>query len=89
MKGENNMITIKYYVNRKLYNVNEACYINLLDIAKYLKEEKEFIVIDNKTKKDITNLYKLKTLIHLEGLNPAKNSFAQSSEFTKEIKKYF
>lgn len=83
------MIIIKKYLNRKLYNVNEACYVNLTDIAKYISKDQDFKVLCNSTKQDITNLYKLKTLIHLEGLNPAKNSFAQSEDFTKEIKKYF
>ena len=46
---------IKRYQNRKLYDTQQSCYVTLDDIAKMIRSEDEnVIVIDNKTKKDIT-----------------------------------
>jgi polyhydroxyalkanoate synthesis repressor PhaR len=47
-------IVIKRYQNRKLYNTQESCYVTLEEIARLVQEGDNVIVIDNKTKRDIT-----------------------------------
>lgn len=45
---------IKRYQNRKLYDTQQSCYVTLDDIAKMIRANEEVMVIDNKTKSDIT-----------------------------------
>ena len=45
---------IKRYQNRKLYDTQQSCYVTLDDIAKMIRGSEEVMVIDNKSKNDIT-----------------------------------
>jgi polyhydroxyalkanoate synthesis repressor PhaR len=45
---------IKRYQNRKLYDTQQSCYVTLDDIAKMIRTNEDVMVIDNKTKNDIT-----------------------------------
>ena len=45
---------IKRYQNRKLYDTQQSCYVTLDDIAKMIRGDEDVMVIDNKTKNDIT-----------------------------------
>jgi polyhydroxyalkanoate synthesis repressor PhaR len=45
---------IKRYQNRKLYDTQQSCYVTLDDIAKMIRTNEEVMVIDNKSKSDIT-----------------------------------
>jgi polyhydroxyalkanoate synthesis repressor PhaR len=45
---------IKRYQNRKLYDTQQSCYVTLDDIAKMIRVSEDVMVIDNKTKNDIT-----------------------------------
>jgi len=45
---------IKRYQNRKLYDTQQSCYVTLDDIAKMIRNSEEVMVIDNKSKNDIT-----------------------------------
>lgn len=45
---------IKRYQNHKLYDTQQSCYVTLGDIAKMIRANEEVMVIDNKTKNDIT-----------------------------------
>jgi polyhydroxyalkanoate synthesis regulator protein len=84
-----NTITIKRYVNRKLYNVDTARYINLNDIAEYILQGQNFKVLDNLTKKDITELTKLKTLVYLEECRkPGTIEITKTEAFNNQLKKY-
>ncbi len=48
------MKIIKRYQNRKLYDTQQSCYVTLDDIAKMIRLNEEVMVIDNKSKNDIT-----------------------------------
>lgn len=48
--------TIKRYSNRKLYDTERSCYITLDEIAAMVRQGEEVIIVDNKTKEDITAL---------------------------------
>jgi polyhydroxyalkanoate synthesis repressor PhaR len=49
-----NAKVIKRYQNRKLYDTQQSCYVTLEDIARMIRNNEDVVVIDNKTKKDIT-----------------------------------
>jgi polyhydroxyalkanoate synthesis repressor PhaR len=47
---------IRRYQNRKLYDTKDSRYVTLEDIAVMIKNGIDIVVIDNKTKKDLTSL---------------------------------
>lgn len=47
---------IKRYANRKLYDMQESCYITHDEIANLVKSGEDVQIIDNKTKEDLTTL---------------------------------
>ena len=49
------IMIIKKYKNKKLYNSSLSAYVSLDDILGYIKEKKSFHVFCNETNKDITN----------------------------------
>ena len=69
--------TIKKYANRKLYDTQQSCYITLDEISELIRAGQDIVVIDNKTKDDIT----YRTLIQLLSLletKKAKNGMEES-----------
>ncbi len=54
IKPNNKVKIIKRYQNRKLYDTQQSCYVTLDDIAKMIRTNEEVMVIDNKSKNDIT-----------------------------------
>ncbi|MBA3864453.1 MAG: polyhydroxyalkanoate synthesis repressor PhaR, partial [Erythrobacter sp.] len=48
-------IIIKKYANRRLYNTSSSSYITLDDLAKMVRENIEFQVLDAKSGDDITH----------------------------------
>ncbi len=57
---------VKRYQNRKLYDTQQSCYVTLDDIAKMIRADEQVIVIDNKTKNDITYMTQLQLLADQE-----------------------
>jgi polyhydroxyalkanoate synthesis repressor PhaR len=76
-----NAKVIKRYQNRKLYDTQQSCYVTLEDIAKMIRNNEEVVVVDNKTKKDITS--STLTQIIFEAEKKAKNYI--SLETLREI----
>jgi len=69
--------TIKKYANRKLYDTQQSCYITLDEISELIRAGQDIVVIDNKSKEDIT----YRTLIQLLSLletKKAKNGMEES-----------
>lgn len=53
--AEGEAIIIKKYANRRLYNTDTSSYITLDDLAKMVRENVDFHVLDAKTGDDITH----------------------------------
>jgi polyhydroxyalkanoate synthesis repressor PhaR len=53
-QGNTRTKIIKRYQNRKLYDTQQSCYVTLDDIAKMIRSDEDVMVIDNKSKNDIT-----------------------------------
>jgi polyhydroxyalkanoate synthesis repressor PhaR len=47
---------IKKYDNRKLYDTSKSAYVTLGDVAIMVKNHEDIVVVENKTKNDITAL---------------------------------
>lgn len=56
MAVENEPRVIKRYANRKLYDMQESCYITHDEIASLVKSGEDVQIIDNRTKEDLTTL---------------------------------
>ena len=55
MSGTENITkVIKRYQNRKLYDTQKSRYVTLDDIARMIRDQVHLVIIDNKTKADIT-----------------------------------
>ena len=48
-------ILIKKYSNRKLYDTSKSCYVTLEELGDDIINDVDILVIDNKTKEDITS----------------------------------
>lgn len=55
MARAQNVKVIKRYQNRKLYDTHQSCYVTLDEIAEMIMRGEEVVVVDNRTKKDITS----------------------------------
>ena len=53
--GEPDVVIIKKYANRRLYNTESSSYITLEHLAQMTREGREFKVVDAKTNEDITH----------------------------------
>jgi polyhydroxyalkanoate synthesis repressor PhaR len=49
-------VVIKKYGNRRLYDTAGSCYVNLDDIARFIREGKDVQVVDAKTGRDLTRV---------------------------------
>jgi polyhydroxyalkanoate synthesis repressor PhaR len=54
-RGAGDTVIIKKYANRRLYNTASSSYITLEDIARMVRENVDFQVLDAKTGDDITH----------------------------------
>ncbi|MBN8940597.1 MAG: polyhydroxyalkanoate synthesis repressor PhaR [Rhizobiales bacterium] len=52
--AKNDLVTIKKYANRRLYNTGTSTYVTLEDLAVMVKAGNDFVVYDAKTGDDIT-----------------------------------
>lgn len=53
--AEGDVITIKKYANRRLYDTQRSCYITLEDLGVMVREGRDFRVVDAKSGDDITH----------------------------------
>lgn len=53
-QGNNEVVIIKKYANRRLYNTQTSCYITLEDLYEMIRLDEEFEVKDAKTEEDLT-----------------------------------
>lgn len=53
--SDGDVVTIKKYANRRLYDTERSCYITLDDLGAMVREGREFRVVDAKSGEDITH----------------------------------
>ncbi len=54
-KAEDDVVTIKKYANRRLYDTERSCYITLDDLGAMVRDGRDFRVVDAKSGEDITH----------------------------------
>ena len=58
---------IKKYANRRLYNTEMSAYVTLDDLAKMIKDELDFVVVDAKSGEDLTRSVLTQIILEQEG----------------------
>lgn len=53
--ADGDVVTIKKYANRRLYDTERSCYITLEDLGTMVRDGREFRVVDAKSGEDITH----------------------------------
>jgi polyhydroxyalkanoate synthesis repressor PhaR len=66
MNKNKETILIKKYPNRRLYDTSTSSYVTLQDIAKFVKDDINFVVLDSKTSEDITRQTLAQVIIEME-----------------------
>lgn len=54
-RSDDDVVTIKKYANRRLYNTESSTYITLEHLAEMVRQKREFKVVDARTGDDITH----------------------------------
>jgi polyhydroxyalkanoate synthesis repressor PhaR len=67
MMAKNDLVTIKKYANRRLYNTGTSTYVTLEDLAAMVKAGNDFVVYDAKTGDDITRSVLTQIIFEQEG----------------------
>jgi polyhydroxyalkanoate synthesis repressor PhaR len=60
-------VKIKKYTNRRLYNTETSSYVTLEDLAQMVKDDKDFVVVDAKSRKDLTHSVLTQIILDQEG----------------------
>ena len=65
--GDDGIVTIKKYANRRLYNTATSSYVTLDHLCQMVKEDVDFVVYDAKTGEDITRAVLTQIIVEEEG----------------------
>ncbi len=86
-KRSDDVIIVKKYANRRLYDTGKSSYVTLEDLAEMVREGLDFKVIDAKTEKDLTQSVLTQIIVEQEGKEGGANLLPQN--FLKEIIKFY
>ncbi len=64
---DGDVIKIKKYANRRLYNTKTSSYVTLDHLAEMIKKDEDFIVVDAKTGEDLTRSVLTQIIVEQEG----------------------
>ncbi len=65
-KTKNDVLVIKRYGNRRLYNTETKSYVNYEDLATIVRDGSDIQVIDSKTKEDVTKSVLIQMILEEE-----------------------
>lgn len=66
-KKKDDIIVVKKYANRRLYDTGRSSYVTLDDLCEMIKEGQEFVVQDAKTTEDLTQQVLTQIIVEQEG----------------------
>lgn len=61
------LVVIKKYANRRLYNTETSTYVTLDDLAEMVRSERDFVVYDAKSGEDLTHTVLTQIIVDQEG----------------------
>jgi len=86
-KKRDDMIIVKKYANRRLYDTSKSSYVTLEDLAEMVREGLDFKVVDAKSEKDLTQSVLTQIIVEQESREDSPNLLPQN--FLKEIIKFY
>lgn len=86
-KKSSDIIIVKKYANRRLYDTGKSSYVTLDDLAEMIREGLDFKVVDAKTDKDLTQSVLTQIIVEQEAKEDTPNLLPQN--FLKEIIKFY
>jgi polyhydroxyalkanoate synthesis repressor PhaR len=86
-KRSDEVITVKKYANRRLYDTSKSSYVTLDDLAEMIREGLDFKVVDAKSNKDLTQSVLTQIIVEQESKEGTPNLLPQN--FLKEIIKFY
>lgn len=69
-KKKDDVIVVKKYANRRLYDTGRSSYVTLEDLAEMIREGQEFVVQDAKTGEDLTQSVLTQIIVEQESKGP-------------------
>lgn len=84
-KKKDDVIVVKKYANRRLYDTGRSSYVTLEDLAEMIREGQEFVVQDAKTGEDLTQSVLTQIIVEQESKGP---NMLQAS-FLKQIIQFY
>jgi len=86
-KKSSDVIIVKKYANRRLYDTGKSSYVTLDDLAEMIREGLDFKVVDAKTDKDLTQSVLTQIIVEQEAKEDTPNLLPQN--FLKEMIKFY
>jgi polyhydroxyalkanoate synthesis repressor PhaR len=86
-KKPDDVIIVKKYANRRLYDTGKSSYVTLEDLAEMIREGLDFKVIDAKSEKDLTQSVLTQIIVEQESKDDGASLLPQN--FLKEIIKFY
>ena len=86
-KKSDDVIIVKKYANRRLYDTSKSSYVTLEDLAEMVREGLDFKVIDAKSEKNLTQSVLTQIIVEQESKEGGANLLPQN--FLKEIIKFY
>lgn len=74
-------VVVKKYANRRLYNTESSSYVTLEDLARMIREGREFVVYDAKSGEDITRSVLTQIIVEEE----SKGSHLLPESFLRQL----
>lgn len=84
-KKKDDVIVVKKYANRRLYDTGRSSYVTLEDLAEMIREGQEFVVQDAKTGEDLTQSVLTQIIVEQE----AKGPNMLPANFLKQIIQFY
>lgn len=86
-KKKDDVIVVKKYANRRLYDTGRSSYVTLDDLAEMIREGQDFIVQDAKTGKDLTQSVLTQIIVEQEAKEGGEKMLPES--FLKQIIQFY
>lgn len=86
-KKKDDVIIVKKYANRRLYDTGRSSYVTLDDLAEMIREGQEFVVQDAKTGKDLTQSVLTQIIVEKESKEDGEKMLPES--FLKQIIQFY
>ena len=86
-KKKDDIIIVKKYANRRLYDTGRSSYVTLDDLAEMIREGQNFVVQDAKTGKDLTQSVLTQIIVEKESREDSEKMLPES--FLKQIIQFY